>query len=400
MQTFSTIVIGAGLMGSAAARYLSQSDPNIGIIGPAEPADQVTHDGVYASHYDQGRLTSAASKNLIWSRLVRRSMEQYGTIEAEAGIKFYRPVGKVQAEGPHSPAPESEALMRVAQAEGVAYTRFAAGDDGWRASAPGLDFPGGFWVIYEPAPAGMINPRGLCQAQLRIAQQQGATLIRATVTGVAEDEAGVTVSTDDGNAYRAEKVIVAAGAFTNFNDLLPRELPLRLKTETIILAQVTPERTAELAEMPIVGYQIMDPDIDDIYMTPPVQYPDGNFYVKMGCNTRTDTWPATLEEVRAWFQSGDSETCKPAMAAAVRAMMPDTEFLGFQSGRCIVCYTPSGLPTIDWVSERILTLAGGNGSSAQCSDTLGRLAAGVAQGEAWPDDLPRDPFLLHEWDTE
>ena len=34
---FDYIVIGKGLMGSAAARYLSQSGAKVGIIGPDEP---------------------------------------------------------------------------------------------------------------------------------------------------------------------------------------------------------------------------------------------------------------------------------------------------------------------------------------------------------------------------
>ncbi len=56
MNTFETIVIGNGLFGRAATHYLSDFSNDIAVIGAAEPANPTTHDGVFASHYDQRRL--------------------------------------------------------------------------------------------------------------------------------------------------------------------------------------------------------------------------------------------------------------------------------------------------------------------------------------------------------
>ncbi|MCB0000160.1 MAG: hypothetical protein KDE56_30560, partial [Anaerolineales bacterium] len=69
---------------------------------------------------------------------------------------------------------------------------------------------------------------------------------------------------------------------------------------------------------------------------------------------------------------------------------------------CIVTYTPSGYPTIDGapgdVYGRLFIATGGNGSSAQGSDTFGWLAAGWMVDGRWPDDLPRQPFLAtNKW---
>ncbi len=147
-----------------------------------------------------------------------------------------------------------------------------------------------------------------------------------------------------------------------------------------------------MAHLPVVTYQIDDQEIDDIYMTPPVRYPDERYCVKLGCNTRTDAWPETLEAVQAWFRHGDSDICKPAMASALQGLLPAVEFLSITSARCIVAYTPSGLPTIDAVSERIYVAAGGNGSSAKCADTIGWLAAGLIHDGRWPAEIERKPF--------
>src|SRR5215207_8952651 len=56
-QTFDIGVIGNGMMGAAATRYLSTTGQHIVAIGPGEPEDWQSHQGVFASHYDQGRIT-------------------------------------------------------------------------------------------------------------------------------------------------------------------------------------------------------------------------------------------------------------------------------------------------------------------------------------------------------
>ena len=49
-------VIGRGMIGAAAARHLSKMGHDVALIGPDEPADFSRHDGVFGSHYDEGRI--------------------------------------------------------------------------------------------------------------------------------------------------------------------------------------------------------------------------------------------------------------------------------------------------------------------------------------------------------
>jgi sarcosine oxidase len=387
-ENYDVIVIGAGLMGSATARYLSGLGLRVAIIGPSEPDGEGAPPSVYASHYDEGRLTWRLGKNVTWSRLAQRAIAQYRQLEKASGIPFYRPVGLLQAQ----PGGEASAALAIAAEEGLAYSLYPPGDLGWRAHADQLHLPRDCHVLFEPDPAGMINPRAMLRAQLAIAAQQGATLIRETVIRVEETVDEVRVESSSGRLLRAPKTLVAAGAFTNFGKLLPCPIPLRLKTETIILGDVGEASAARMARMPVVTYQIDDREIDDIYMTPPMRYPDGRYCVKLGCNTRVDEWPETLEAVQAWFRHGDSDICKPAMARALQELLPAVEFLSITSARCIVAYTPSGLPTIDGVSERIFVAAGGNGSSAKCADSVGWLAAGLMHDGRWPAEIERKPF--------
>jgi sarcosine oxidase len=398
MQSYTYIVIGNGLMGSAAARYLSQWSESVALIGPGEPADHRSHTGVFSSHYDEGRLAHKYSQDPIWAVISQAAVQQYPYLQQQSGIQFHGPVGRVIAN--RITAAERARLVdwiATADPTGNELHFYEATDRRWQQQFPFLHFPEGYSLLHEKSPAGYINPRTLLRAQNAIAQQQGALLIDQSATGVHATANGVTVTTADGQQLRADKVLIAAGAFTNFNGLVPEPLPLLLKSETTIWADITPETATRLQTMPGVGYNIDAPDIDDIYMAPPLRYPDGQYKIKMGCNTKGELWPATLAEVQAWFQQGDSDRDLPAMARAIQQILPDVEFLNITSHRCIVTYTPSGYPMIDRVPSdphgRLFVATGGNGSGAAGSDTLGLLAAGLMHDGRWIEELPREPFL-------
>jgi len=94
---YDYLVIGKGLIASAAARYLthevnaavsaemSGGINKVALIGPDEPAHQddwASHDGVFASHYDQGRITRVLDADLdTWGTLAKKSIDVYGWLE-------------------------------------------------------------------------------------------------------------------------------------------------------------------------------------------------------------------------------------------------------------------------------------------------------------------------------
>jgi len=192
--------------------------------------------------------------------------------------------------------------------------------------------------------------------------------------------------------HHAKKVLVCAGAFTNFNHLLPKKLALTLKTETILLAEVSAEDALRLKTIPTISYSIDHPDLADIYLTPPVVYEDGKYYFKMGANTFADTFPSSLKEVQAWFRYGNSDVCLSILSEAIQGILPKVKFLSFKTKRCIITRTKTTFPVIDQVSKNIFVASGGNGVGAKTSDTLGYLAAGLSYDNRWPNDIQREPF--------
>ena len=81
---FDCIVIGKGLIGSAAARYLSQSQNNVMVVGPDEYSD-VNEAIVFSSHYDQGRVQRIIGTDPVWTLLNLQSSGQYDFLEKESG---------------------------------------------------------------------------------------------------------------------------------------------------------------------------------------------------------------------------------------------------------------------------------------------------------------------------
>jgi len=392
MIEFEYIVVGNGLFGSAATHYLSGFTKNVAVIGPDEPRDQTTHDGVFASHYDQRRLTRLIGRTRLWVDISRIAIENYRNLEAQSGILFYDPVGVLVARADHIADNYVESPLETARRANIVHTYYRPGDRSWQDRFPEYNFPDTHSVLYEPAPAGMIDPRAMLHAQLKIARAQGAVVIPQIVTRVDEENNCMRVTTQDGAEYRASKVLITAGAFSNFHDLLPRKLALEPKSEVVMLAEVTEAAARELGSIPAIGYSIDHPLISDLYLTPPVRYENGRYYAKMGANTVADEHPITLGQLQTWFRSGPSDVCHAALEEAIRAMLPSVDFLSFVTKRCVITRTPSKYPMIDRLSERLFIAAGGNGAGAKSADGWGRLAAGLMHDERWLEGVPRDPL--------
>lgn len=390
MESFDYAVVGKGLIGSAAASALSETEGSVAVVGPDEPRQPRQHRGVFASHYDQGRITRLIGRDVLYSRLAELAIDRYAEIEAGSGIRFHSPVGMIIAETPTVPDGHMKRPLATARELARQFTLYEPPDRSWKGSFPFFDFPASYRLIHEPAPAGFINPRAMVSAQLKIAETNGATVIRETVLRVVPDGEGFELVTEQGRRLRAGRVVVSAGAFTQCHALIPHPLAFEAETETILLARVGARDATRLKDAPVVIYLVDDPEIWDAYMTPPMRYPDGYDYIKIGANSIYDERLDSLEAIGRWFRTGDSDRSKDALARTVRSLWPGLELSSFHTNRCILSKTPSGYPMVDELAPGWFVAAGGNGGSAKSADALGRLAAALMLERSWPDAIPRD----------
>lgn len=393
---YDIVVVGKGLMGAAALRHLTESFPELRVagIGPDEPTDRKTHEGVFASHYDQGRITRVLDRSAIWAHLAAESIERYAEIERASGIRFHHAVGCLRVHD--EPAVIAEVERVAAQLQPnyemlkplQLHERFAC-----------LRFSGDYTAFSEWGPAGYINPRSLIAAQLAIAEKRGADVIRETVHKLVEKPDHIMLDTDEGQVYQARKVLLAAGGFTNL--LLTRKVAWRLKAHTILLAEIPAAELERLQGMPAIITSCENRDVPSLYMLPPLRYPDGKTYIKLGASFRQDEFaqPEHLlqsrQELIAWFQSEGRDDIAAWLKAALHALIPNLQVVQYQQTPCLLTLTESGQPYIDALTPgKLYITAGGCGASAKSSDELGRMGAHLTATDTWSSTLPSEAFQI------
>ena len=364
------------MIGSAAARYLSKWSDGVVLIGPDEPAGEwAAHEGVFASHYDQGRITRRLDASLTWALWADRSINAYAEIEAESGIRFHYPVGGIQIGDPNG-GPESEfnQTKAIALQLGVTYQPYSS--EVYREMRPEITLEDGLEVLDEANGAGYINPRSLVAAQVNIAEKQGAEVIRETVKTLEPDHHGVSLTTDGGQTIRAERVLVAAGAWTQF--LTGVDLGLVPTPRTIVLARIDQAEADRLREMPtLIFYEGCDhPDVYDLYILPPIRYPDGHTYIKLGGDLRGIDIPHTAAELERWFYGNGSLIEANGLKEVLFRVLPELRTTEIIAKPCVTTHRKEGLPLIAPImGERVMVAAPGCGAAAKSSNEIGRLAA-------------------------
>ena len=367
-------VVGNGMIGAAAGRYLSQTSDSVVMIGPDEPpGDWRAHDGVFASHYDQGRITRELDSTIEWAIWAQRSLAAYAELEAKSGIKFYHPCGCIQvglANGDYIPRTE-----RIALHLGTSYQKYSGA--AFRAVYPQLKFSDQFTVLHEPTIAGYVNPRQLVQAQLVVAAQQAATVVRETVIAIEPQAEGVILTTKAGQTIRARKVLVTAGAWSEF--LTGVDLGLIPTPRTILLAKLDSAEAKRLKKMPaIVFYEgLSNRHLSGVYLLPPIRYPDGNIYLKIGGKLHDIKVPQSAEELQAWFHTDGSPLEAQELERELFNIVEGLQADSLHVKTCVVTNQKAGhLPVIKTiVPQQVMVATAGCGSAAKSSNEIGRIAA-------------------------
>jgi sarcosine oxidase len=374
-EHFKYIVVGRGMMGAAAARHLAETVDGVALIGPGEPADIKSHQGVFASHYDEARITRTIDGDADWALLANRSIARYADIAARSGVEFYAPVGCLMV-GPQRGGDNSFVDdVRKAAARLDVSTELLDGQS-LENRFPYLSFEPGCEGVFERNNAGYVNPRALVKAQTILAEKTGVTLIDDIVVSTREEGGRASVQTASGAVYTADRVLVAAGGFSIMKDLLPQPVALNVYARTVAFFEIDEGDLAQYADMPSLIYEPREPT-KHIYLLPPVRYPDGKFYLKIGGDP-DDKRLGSDPEIREWFRSGGRESVRDHLSDIVGTLVPSIDLSRVSMAACVVSKTGSSYPAIGFTaSPRIAVLTGGNGTAAKSSDEIGRLGAGL-----------------------
>lgn len=402
-QQVRIAVIGKGLMGAAAARHLARQTDGVMLIGPDEPTVRADHFDVFGSHYDEGRIYRILDSDPIWAKLAERSIARYAEIAEQSGIAFQQQAGMLgvtmrdsgvasprRAKG--APGGVAEAYGRIGETLGVSFERLTGAALAER--FPYLSFGADADGVFEAQTAGHISPRRMVAAQATAAERSGATILRESVHAMSVGADCVTITTATGRVVQAERALVATGGFANVHAVLPRPLDIVVRGRTVVLVEVAGALLERLRPMPSLIVDGSAP-LGDPYLLPPIQYPDGRWYAKIGTG-EFEHRLGTLDELGDWFRHPGAAEDREALHRTILALIPDLAGAPIHTDTCAVTATVSGYPYIDLIEEgRICIAVGGNGSAAKSADEIGRLAAELLLAGAWHDDLPAEAFRAH-----
>ena len=383
------------MIGSAAARCLGEKNNSVALIGPEEPKQWSTHDGVFSSHYDEGRITRIIDSNSHWSEFARSSINEYSYLEEESGIRFFNPVGCLQGPQKKMPGKDWNALNESALKHQVSHE--ILGKDELQKHYPFFRFDDDK-AILEAETAGYINPRKLVQAQNNIASVHGVQHIKETALKLEKKGSQWNVLTDQGNLYIADIILLCTGAFTNA--LLKEPLPFTIFPRTVLLARVEENQIERFNNMPCMIWDLDSGfEFADMYLMPPILYPDGNHYIKIGGDAPNSITAHNSIELKQWFLDGGSKDHANGLKEILLYLMPELEDSEFHHKPCVTTYTETGYPFIDELSSgNLYTACAGCGLSAKSSNELGSIAARkvIGKNSASLNNPKLDPLNLFQ----
>jgi sarcosine oxidase len=380
-------VIGAGMIGAAAARHLAEAGRRIAVIGPPEPAERSSSLGPFASHYDAGRITRIIDVDPLWSELAARSIGRYRDLTDRSGVAFHEPVGLAWIKQ----ADQLEQSLETAVERG-GDVRLVDPDQLRRETGIAAPVIDGLGCAYEGPPAGFVNPRRLVEAELRLAGHAGATVVPSVVTGLRRSARSISVTGPFGEVV-SEKVLMATGMYGG-------RLAGNAPTGADVAMTRWPRTTVRLElnhkpDLPsLIAFQVREPGIDRIYWVPPVRYPDGRIMLKIGGVYEHSEPLQDEDQITTWFQGAGSADEATALRGAVHELLPEATVVSWESVPCVVTETETGYPYLGWIDEDLAVAVGGNGGAAKSCDEIGRLAASLFEGEGRVIDpgLDLSPF--------
>lgn len=392
---YDAVVVGAGPIGSATARHLAEQGASVLVVGPEEPAGFADHDGVWAGHYDQGRLCHVLEVPLATTLMALRSVRRFADLADRTGVSFTHAIESVAVMPEGIDDPELAAWFDpdrfVANARDLGKDVQRLGGAELAAAYPKLRFEAGHIGVRQHD-ALIVNPRDLTRAELAAATAAGAVLVRDSVVDVGPSTSGRrAVTTRGGQRWSAGTVIVATGASTNTNGFLPRPLAMEVFGATVTLVEVADP--AEFDGYP--GLMYLKAGARGVayggIVMPPLRYPDGKWYVKCAGDSVLANPLTTAADIGAWVRTGGVPGDIGTARALLAELMPDKAFGAAHTRPCLVSANHSLHPYIDVVDDGLVVATEGE-RGVMAADEVGRLTAHLAATGGWRDGLPRELF--------
>lgn len=378
------LIIGVGGVGAMAAWRLAQEGHDV----VALERFRIDHD--LGSSYGDSRIVRRVYPDPLYTALMADSYALWNELDGLRRAHGIEPplvnwCGGIFF-GPQSD-PQIAAAQSALDASRVSYDRWTPADCAER--FPALRLTGDEVALFEPS-MGFACASRCVRAAVEIARLLGARIYEeTTVTGIEADGPGVAVTTERGETFRADRLLIAAGAWTQpLLASLGVHVPLVVTRQVVV--HLEPDRHPENFE--IGSFPVWIDAAANVYGFPHIT--GGQAGVKLAQHDHGEaTTPdrvdrsitaADLEAVRRYARrrfDGLGERMAYAKVCLYTST-PDSDF---------VIDTVPGMPAVTFVSAC-------SGHGFKFTPLLGKIAAALVTDRRLPYDLTR--FRLDRFHAE
>jgi monomeric sarcosine oxidase len=205
MKTYDIAIIGAGVMGAAAACIAARSGARVALI------DQARLPNPRAASIDHSKVFRFAYSDQLYARLAVDALAGWRAIEEETGAQLLTPTGLLlMGQADSRIESETAAALRALNLDAELMTSTEAA-----ARWPQFNPAAFAHAVFDPSGA-ITHAERAVQTMIRLARQRGATIIEsARVTGIEQAHgANVRIITEAGESLESGRAMVATGPWT------------------------------------------------------------------------------------------------------------------------------------------------------------------------------------------
>jgi sarcosine oxidase len=201
-QTYDVIVLGAGIMGSAAAYYLAKTGQRVLLL------EQFEIDHQKGSSYGYSRIIRYAYDHPVYVELARAAYPLWSSIEAESGETLYTKTGGIDF-GPSNDEGIAK-IMSALQECHIPYEVLSTQETQER--FPQFHLDDNSTVLYQ-ADTGILAASKCVRAHVVLTRKLGATILPNTpIIKIVPLPHSVEVHTQDA-VYNAGEIVITAGSW-------------------------------------------------------------------------------------------------------------------------------------------------------------------------------------------
>lgn len=325
-DSYTYVVLGLGGLGSAACYWLSRH-AGADVLG----IEQFELGHVRGESQDHSRIIRKTYHTVPYVRFAQQAYDAWDVVEEESGEQLVLKTGELNFWPPSTTLDES-AYGESMAACGVSFDTLDPSE--LRRRFPQFQFDDSIHAVYQPD-GGLVGAIKANEAHRRLALRNGATLIdNMPIDGIRQVNGGYEISAG-GRRFQAEKLVIAAGPWTN--RLLAHfglELPLKVTHE-----QVSYVASPHLEEFSPERFPVWIWMIHDNYYGFPV-------YGAPGVKIAKDRFHPTNPDTRSFEPDAGNET---DVLRFLADHIPRAAGPVLYTKTCLLTHTPDG----DFVLDRL-----------------------------------------------